>query len=81
MNLHLQERQQKRAAEAGNLAPPQTAAEATRQMLAKKVHFTKYLDTSDFRYCSSFSYNILGVVITLLILIPDSQTSYTYYLN
>lgn len=37
MNLHLQERQQKRAAEARNSTPPQTAAEATRQMLAKKV--------------------------------------------
>lgn len=37
LNHHLQERRQKRAAEAKNAAPPRTAAEATRQMLAKKV--------------------------------------------
>lgn len=35
--LYLQERQQKRAAEAKNAVPAQTAAEATRQMLTKKV--------------------------------------------
>lgn len=37
VDLYLQERQQKRAAEAKNTVPAQTAAEATRQMLTKKV--------------------------------------------
>ncbi|GFY93494.1 cyclin/Brf1-like TBP-binding protein [Actinidia rufa] len=36
------ERQQKRAAEARNSTPAQTAAEATRQMLTKKVHNVVY---------------------------------------
>lgn len=35
--LHLQERQQKRAAELKNAGPPRSAAEATRQMLDRKV--------------------------------------------
>lgn len=35
--LSLQAKQQKRAAEAKNATPAQTAAEATRQMLEKKV--------------------------------------------
>ena len=37
VDLYLQERQQKRAAEAKNAVPAQTAAEAARQMLTKKV--------------------------------------------
>lgn len=37
VDFYLQEKQQKRAAEAKNAVPAQTAAEATRQMLTKKV--------------------------------------------
>lgn len=35
--INFQEKQQKRAEEAKNSLPPQTAAEATSRMLAKKV--------------------------------------------
>ncbi|WOH11691.1 hypothetical protein DCAR_0831181 [Daucus carota subsp. sativus] len=39
MEQSKKERRQKRAAEAKNAAPPRTAAEATRQMLAKKINY------------------------------------------
>lgn len=41
MNYNLQERQQKRAAEIKNAGPAKNAAEATKQMLDRKVWFTK----------------------------------------